>query len=72
MRERLADIARLAPVALVMFLVSEVLWDLYAGRPPFWSSREAALSLLWSACIIVPFMLFALAVAQQRQKQGSR
>ena len=64
---RLKEIARLLPMALALFLLSRVLFDLFAGRSPFWSSNEGWVSLLWSACLVVPFMLFALAVAQQRQ-----
>ena len=71
MPERVREILRLLPMALVLFVVSRVLFDLLSLREPFWMTREDTIQMLWSGCFIVPFMLFGLAVARQRQKSGS-
>ena len=63
---RLSEALRFLPMALVLLLASRVLFDLLAGRPMFWSSHEAFVSLLWSSLIAGPFILFALMVAAQR------
>jgi len=65
--ERLLEIAKLLPMALALFVVSRVAFDLLSQKPPFWMSRDDAIQTLWSGCFIVPFMLFGLSVAKQRQ-----
>jgi hypothetical protein len=70
MNPRLRDMLRFLPIALVMYLVSGVLFDLLAGRPQFWTSREAFLTLLWNACFGVPFITFGLMVAASRKPSG--
>ena len=51
-------------------LVSRVLFDVLAGRPPFWSIEGGVESLLWNSLIGGPFIFFALMVAAQRQGIG--
>ena len=70
MPERIREILRLLPAAVVLFVVSRVLFDLLSLHEPFWMSRESVIQTLWSGCFIVPFMLFGLAVARQRQNVG--
>ncbi len=71
MPERVREILRLLPMAVGLFVVSRVIFDLLSLREPFWMTREDTIQMLWSGCFIVPFMLFGLAVARQRQKSGS-
>jgi hypothetical protein len=70
MSGRVGEILRLLPMALGLFVVSRVLFDLLSQREPFWMTREDTIQMLWSGCFIVPFMLFGLAVARQRQNPG--
>ncbi len=70
-RDRLRDVVKFIPVAVVMYLVSRVLFDLLAGRPQFWASEETFVLLLWNACFAIPFIVFALMVASQRKSSGS-
>jgi hypothetical protein len=69
---RLREILGLLPASILLFVVSRFLFDLLAGREPFWMTREDTVQLLWSGCFIVPFMLFGLMVARQRQMSGTR
>jgi hypothetical protein len=71
MPERIVEILKLLPMALALFVASRVIFDLLSLREPFWMTREDTIQMLWSGCFIVPFMLFGLAVAKQRQKSGS-
>ncbi len=71
MPQRLREILVLLPVAIVLFVVSRVAFDLLAQRDPFWMTRQDTIQMLWSGCFIVPFMLFGLAVARQRQTPGN-
>ena len=68
---RLKELARLFPFALMLYLISRVLFDFIAGRPQFWASHDLLMGLLWNACFVVPFILFGLLVAAQRNKTGS-
>ena len=70
MPERVREILRLVPAALVLFVVSRFLFDMLSQREPFWMTREDTIQMLWSGCFIVPFMLFGLMVARQRQNSG--
>ena len=71
MPERVREILRLLPMAVGLFVVSRVIFDLLSLREPFWMTREDTIQMLWSGCFLVPFMLVGLAVARQRQKSGS-
>ena len=51
-------------------LVSRVLFDVLAGRPPFWSIEGGVESLLWNSLIGGPFIFFALMVSAQRTGSG--
>lgn len=64
--QRLRDALRFLPLTVIILLTSRLLFDLLAGRPMFWSSKEAWESLLWSGLTAGPFILFALMVAAQR------
>ena len=68
--ERLREMLRLLPMALVLFVASRVIFDLLSLREPFWMTREDTIQMLWSGCFIVPFMLFGLMVARQRANTG--
>jgi hypothetical protein len=70
MPERVREILRLLPAAVLLFVVSRFLFDMLSQREPFWMTREDTIQMLWSGCFIVPFMLFGLAVARQRQNTG--
>jgi hypothetical protein len=54
----------------VFLVVSRVGFDLLAGRPMFWSSREGLETLLWNSLIGGPFIFFALLVSAQRSGIG--
>ena len=69
--DRLRDLLRLLPFAILLFLISRVLFDFIAGRPQFWASRQLFEGMLWNACFIIPFILFGLLVAAQRNQTGS-
>ncbi len=71
MSERVREILGLLPMALALFIISRVAFDLLAQREPFWMSRDSLIQLVWSGCFIVPFMLFGLAVAKQRHNAGN-
>ncbi len=68
---RFKEVLRFLPVAVLMYLVSRMLFDLLAGKPQFWSSEEAFTLLLWNACFAIPFIVFALMVAAQRKSSGN-
>jgi hypothetical protein len=51
-------------------VVSRILFDALAGRPPFWSSQEGIELLLFHALVGGPFIMFALLVAAQRNNNG--
>lgn len=68
--DRLRQLVRLLPVAIVLFLVSRVLFDFIAGRPQFWASHDLLLALAWNACFVIPFILFGLLVSAERAKTG--
>jgi len=68
--ERLRELIRVLPMAIGLFVVSRVAFDLLSQREPFWMSRDDMIQTLWSGCFIVPFMLFGLMVARQRQNIG--
>ncbi len=55
---------------LAFLVVSRILFDALAGRPPFWSSQEGIELLAWHAIVGGPFIMFALLVAAQRNTNG--
>jgi hypothetical protein len=55
---------------ICFLIVSRILFDALAGRPPFWSSQEAFELLLWHGLVGGPFIMFALLVAAQRNNNG--
>ncbi len=67
---RLRDAVRFAPLAVIILVISRILFDLLAGRPMFWSSEEGINSLLWSGLVAGPFILFALMVSAQRNSRN--
>ena len=69
--DRIREIVKLLPMAILLFVVSRFLFDMLSQREPFWMSREDTIQMLWSGCFIIPFMLFGLAVARQRQNLGN-
>jgi len=66
--ERLRDAVRFLPMAIILFVVSRVLFDLLAGRSMFWSTSEELEAFLWKALLFIPVILFALLVAAQRNQ----
>ena len=70
MLERLLEMTKLLPMAIALFVISRFLFDMLSQREPFWMAREDTIQMLWSGCFIVPFMLFGLMVARQRQNSG--
>jgi hypothetical protein len=70
MNPRLREMLRFLPIAIVLYLLSGVLFNFMAGRPQFWSSEEAFLGLLWNACFGIPFIVFGLMVAASRKSSG--
>jgi hypothetical protein len=68
---RVREALRYLPIATLMYLISRVLFDLMAGQPQFWQSRETFVLLIWNACFAIPFIVFALMVAVQRKKSGN-
>lgn len=70
--DRLRQLAVYLVVAAVVLVVSRVLFDLLAGRPVFWSSREGVIGFLWTCLVGGPFILFALLVAAQTRPTGKQ
>ncbi len=70
MSPRAREIVQLLPASIILFFVSRFLFDMLSAREPFWMTREDMIQTLWSGCFIVPFMLFGLMVARQRQNSG--
>jgi hypothetical protein len=68
---RIREIIGLLPLAIVLYLVSKIMFDLLSGRPAFWNAENGFITLLWNGCFVLPFLLFGLAVAKQRQKSGT-
>ncbi len=68
--DRLLQLARLLPVAIILYLLSRVLFDFIAGRPQFWASHDLLVGLGWNACFVIPFIVFGLLVATERAKTG--
>jgi hypothetical protein len=69
--ERLQELVRFLLVTVVFLVVSRIFFDLLAGRPMFWTSREGIETLLWHSLVGGPFILFALLVAVQRHRSGN-
>ena len=67
---RLQSLAWYLVVTAIFLLVSRVLFDLLAGRPPFWSTHESVMGFLWTCLVGGPFILFALLVATQSKPSG--
>ena len=68
--QRLSEVARILPVAIVLYLLSRVFFDVLTGKPQFWTSEEAFVLLLWNACFAIPFIVFGLLVAAHRNTPG--
>ena len=71
-RQRFHEILRTLPVAIVLYLLSRVFFDLLSGKPQFWTSEEAFLLLLWNPCFAIPFIVFGLLVAAHRNSPGNK
>ena len=69
---RFQQLARFLAMTAVFLLVSRVLFDLLAGRPPFWSTHDLIVGFLWTCLVGGPFILFALLVAAQGKTSGKQ
>jgi hypothetical protein len=70
-RDRLREVLRFLPVAVVMYLVSRVMFDFITNKPQFWQAEGGWVTLLWNASFAIPFIVFALMVASQRKSSGN-
>ena len=69
---RFQQLAWFLALTAVFLLVSRVLFDLLAGRPPFWSTHDQIIGFLWTCLVGGPFILFALMVAAQTRTPGKQ
>lgn len=70
--ERLRQILRVLPTAIVLWIGSRVFFDFITRKPMFWSSKETWAELAWNGAIFVPLMIFILIFATQKYKTDSK
>ena len=70
--DRLRQLGWYLALTAIFLVVSRVLFDLLAGRPPFWSSHDLIVGFLWTCLVGGPFILFALMVAAQTRTPGKQ
>ena len=66
--ERIRQIIRVLPTAIVLWIASRVFFDLITRKPMFWSSKETWAELAWNGAVFVPLMIFILIISVQKFK----
>jgi hypothetical protein len=66
--ERLRQVIRVLPTAIVLWLGSRVFFDFVTRKPMFWSSKETWAELAWNGALFVPVMVFILVLAVHKYK----
>ncbi len=64
--ERIRQIIRVLPTAIVLWIGSHMLFGFITRKPPFWSSKEALAELAWNGAIFVPLMIFILVLSVKK------
>ena len=70
--ERIRQILKVLPTAIVLWLGSRVLFDFITRKPMFWSSKEAMAELAWNGALFVPVMVFILILAVHKYKPEAK
>ena len=66
--ERIKQIIRVLPFAIVLWLGSHVIFGFITRKPPFWYSKETWAELAWNGAIFVPVMIFILIFAVKKNQ----
>ena len=64
--DRVRQIVRVLPMALVLWLGSRVFFDFVTRQPMFWSSKETLAALALNGALFVPLMVFVLVLVMHK------
>ena len=70
--DRIRQIVRVLPTAIVLWIGSRVLFDFFTRKPMFWSSKETMAEMAWNGALFVPVMVFILILAVHKYKPEAK